>query len=61
MDITVHTIALYTDFTLFEVDAAHSLRKQRKRKEEISAQLVNTLASGENIKTIIKCNVLLPT
>ena len=54
--ITVHTIALYPDFTLCEVEAALRLRKQRKRKEEISARLVNALASGKNIK-LLPCTI----
>ena len=44
----------------FGVEAALSVQKQRRRKEEIVAQLANGLAPGEDIKTITKYNVLLP-
>ena len=59
--ITVRTITLYPDFTLSEVEAAHSLWKQKERKEETLTQLQNVLTSGENIETTTKYGILLPT
>ena len=59
--IIVRTITLYPEFTRSEVEAALSLRKQKRRKEELLAQLQNALASGENINTSTKYHILLPT